>query len=109
MVTIGEAGNTWYPSLYIIVSKGYELELEVIKLVDRDDRHPSVYIAKKNDARFKADNFLSLLGMISIRENLGDNFYSKVVQGEQLAAKVIKHRVIKSRVIGEDEEDEDDE
>jgi hypothetical protein len=71
MVSIGEAGNTLYPSLYIILKKGY-----VVEMIERDiidDNLPNLFIAKKEENQFISDNFLSLLGLISIWENIGDN------------------------------------
>jgi hypothetical protein len=71
MVSIGEAGNTLYPSLYIILKKGYAVEMMEPDVID--DNSPNLFVAKKEDNQFISDNFLSLLGLISIWENLGDN------------------------------------
>ena len=73
MVSIGEAGNTWYPSLYIILSKGYNVEL--IEPEVSDDDAPNMFVASKDGKQFMSDNYLSLLGLISIWEIL-ETIYS---------------------------------
>jgi hypothetical protein len=88
MVAIGEAGNTWYPSLHVILNKGYEVaRTESIE----DSAFASLFVAKKQGNSFIANDSLSLLGLISIWESLGDNLFDKVAESEQLALEVIKY------------------
>lgn len=89
MVTIGEAGNTRYPSLYIILKKGYIIK--VIEPQNEDDYSPNLFVANKGEQQFISDSFLSLLGLISIWENFGNNLLDKIKEGEQLAVEIVKY------------------
>jgi hypothetical protein len=88
MVTIGEAGNTWYPSLYVIINKGYEV---VRTKSSENSGSASLFVAKKQGNSFIASDSLSLLGLISIWEGLGDDLFDKVSESERLALEVIKY------------------
>ncbi len=90
MVSIGEAGNTLYPSLYIILSKGYNIELIEPEILD--EYALNMFVASKDGKQFMSDNYLSLLGLIGIWENLGDNLLDRVKEGEQLRLTVVNHQ-----------------
>jgi hypothetical protein len=99
MVSIGEAGNTWYPSLYVILNKGYEV---VRTEPSEDSGSGNLFVAKKQGNSFIASDSLSLLGLISIWESLGDDLLDKVAESERLALEVIKYED------PEDDYDDDD-
>lgn len=82
MVNIASAGNTWFPSLYIILTSGYIVENLDPDIVDVDALN--YYFARKDDKTFIAWNFTCLLGLISIWENLGDNLIDRVKEGEKI-------------------------
>jgi adenosine/AMP kinase len=89
MVHIGSAGNTWYPSLIIILNNGYELEI-----IESDINNPesmTLFVAKKNDVKFVSHNFLSLLGLISIWDYLGDSMLDRVNDAEQILSETVSY------------------
>ncbi|WP_310484670.1 hypothetical protein [Chamaesiphon sp. VAR_48_metabat_403] len=86
MVSIADAGNTWYPSLYIILQKGYTVEILEDDLAD--DNSLTFYSATKDDKKFIAWNFLSLLGLICIWENTGGDLINSIKESEELKSSI---------------------
>jgi hypothetical protein len=61
------SGNTYNPSLIVLRNKGYELWLE-----KGDDG--SLWCAKKGDQSFLAYSGPELLGLVTLWENLGEDW-----------------------------------
>jgi hypothetical protein len=61
------SGNTYNPSLIVLRDKGYDLWLE-------KGENGSLWCAKKGDQRFLAYSGPELLGLVVLREHLGENW-----------------------------------
>jgi hypothetical protein len=70
---LSEAGNTVNPALLILQSKGYEIGFEQGEGEDGGE----TWWAEKDDNLFTASDGLSLLGLVSIWENRGNNWQTK--------------------------------
>jgi hypothetical protein len=65
--TLTDFGNTYNPALAVIRALGYALRLE--KHEDYDQ-----WVAVKNDCQISAHNPLSLLGLVSVWEQFGEQW-----------------------------------
>jgi hypothetical protein len=92
MTHIGSAGNTWYPSLIIILHKGYELEM--IEPAPGDLESMNLFVAKKDGRKFIAHNFLLLLGLISVWDYLGDGMFEKVDEAKLILSETVSYRYL---------------
>jgi hypothetical protein len=61
------SGNTYNPSLIVLRDKGYDLWLE------KGD-NGSLWCARKGEQSFLAYSGPELLGLVSLREHLGENW-----------------------------------
>lgn len=73
MIKIAEAGNTENPCFLVIESKGYALSVRHYS-EDPDDID---FIAEKNGNKFIAESGPSLLGLIAMWENRGDDWQTR--------------------------------
>jgi hypothetical protein len=62
------AGNTYNPCLLVLQSKGYELQIE------QDPVGQTLYRAQKDGREFLGYSAPELLGLVTLWENLGDNW-----------------------------------
>ncbi len=62
------AGNTANPALLVLKAKGYELHIE------QEGDEATVYIARQNGREFLAYSAAELLGLVTLWENLGDDW-----------------------------------
>jgi hypothetical protein len=62
------SGNTYKPSLIVLRDKGYDLWLE------KADNGSSLWCARKRDHLFLAYSGPELLGLVVLREHLGENW-----------------------------------
>jgi hypothetical protein len=83
MVKILGASNTWNSCWYIILEKGYDISM-VSRTEYPNGNIEQIYLAKKQDNEFRSENYLSLLGIISIWETLGDDLSGLIQEGEKL-------------------------
>lgn len=75
-------------AIIVMHSKGYNLIID-----ESEDSNCTQYIARRNESSFYAHSWISLLGLISIWENLGDNLLDRVKEGEQLRLTVVNHQI----------------
>jgi hypothetical protein len=61
------SGNTFHPSLIVLLDEGYDLWLE------KADHGSSLWCATKGEHRFLAYSGPNLLGLIVLWEHLGEN------------------------------------
>ncbi|HET6883341.1 MAG TPA: hypothetical protein VFI31_24540 [Pirellulales bacterium] len=61
------SGNTYNPSLIVLRNKGYDLWLEKAE-------NGSLWCAKKGEQSFLAYSGPELLGLVTLREALGENW-----------------------------------
>jgi hypothetical protein len=85
VIEISGVSNTWHACSYIILMRGY-----AIKVVYEEfgDDIVSTCTAEKNDRKFVAENFLSLLGMISIYDNVEYDLNEMKEGGHELSLKI---------------------
>jgi len=69
MVRIATAGNTENPALLVLKAKGYEVRVGL----DEEGQIVSFW-ARQNSNVFIADSLVSLLGLVALWENRGDNW-----------------------------------
>jgi hypothetical protein len=62
------AGNTLNPSLIVLRDEGYDLWLE------KADAGTELWCARRGDQRFLADSGPELLGLVVLRQHLGENW-----------------------------------
>ena len=62
------SGNTYNPSLIVLRDKGYDLWLE------KAEDESSQWCARKGERRFLAYSGPELLGLVVLREHLGENW-----------------------------------
>jgi hypothetical protein len=67
---LAEAMNTYNPSLFIIKNKGFDIKTRLNENQDEIER----WIAQKQDLEIIAFNPLSLLGLVIIAEQYGENW-----------------------------------
>lgn len=70
---IAVAGNTINPALLILQNKGYEIGLEP----NKNENEYETWWAEKENRLFIANDALTLLGLVSIWENRGENWQTK--------------------------------
>jgi hypothetical protein len=85
MVEIFGVPNTWESCSYMILQKGYTVSINYEKT---EDYFRSTCMAEKDSHQLIADNFLSLLGLISIYENLAGNLDGMRREGHELSRKI---------------------
>jgi hypothetical protein len=78
---LASAGNVEVPAYLTIRDRGYE----VTSTTDYD--HTETWIAESDQARFVAENPLSLLGLIAVFEARGKNWLANDDQIEEFVAK----------------------
>lgn len=83
MVKILGASNTWNSCWYTILQKGYDVSV-VSRTEYSNGNIEQIYLAKKHGNEFISNNYLSLLGSISIWETLGDDLSGLIKEGEKL-------------------------
>jgi len=84
-VSIGIAGNTWFPALLALRAKGYRLWLEWGEVDDpKNPYHPYMpnYQAEKGGAYFSATTSVELLGLVAMWETRGDDWRLKAGEME---------------------------
>jgi hypothetical protein len=85
MVEIFGVPNTWESCSYIIFQKGYTVS---INYEETEDYFRSTCMAEKDSHQFIADQFLPLLGLISIYENLEGDLNEMRREGHELSRKI---------------------
>jgi hypothetical protein len=70
IMKLAEAMNTYNPALFIIKNKGFDIKIRLNENQDEIER----WIAKKKDLEVIGFNPLSLLGLVIIAEQLGENW-----------------------------------
>ena len=70
LFSLTSAGNTDNPSLFILRTKGYQLEVSA-------SNESSHYVARKDGRSFLGHSGTELLGLITLWENLGDNWRAR--------------------------------
>lgn len=77
MATIAEAGNTFYPALVVLRSKGYRLRWRHSERTDRDD-----FWALKDGEEFVASGPEALLGIVTLWETYGRDWQADIREVE---------------------------
>lgn len=80
MATIGLAGNAETACLQLMLSKGYTVSCtteEVLRPVDQFAPKRNHYVAAKDGETFASGDIVSLLGLITLWENYGNEWQEK--------------------------------
>ena len=87
MVKILGASNTWNSCWYMILKKGYDVSV-VSRIECPNGDTEQIYSAKKHGNEFVSNNYLSLLGIITIWETLGGDLYGQIQEGKKLESTI---------------------
>lgn len=85
MTKIFGVPNTWNSCSYVILQKGYRVG---IIHESHNNGIKTTCVATKKNRHFVADNFLSLLGIISLHENLGYSLHELRQESHELSLKI---------------------
>lgn len=80
---LASSGNTTNPSLFVLRTKGYDLEVKNIR------EEFCLFIAKKEGRQFVGNSAPELLGLVTLWEHLGDNWKDQLSAIPDILEKVI--------------------